>query len=831
MNKSRKTTVLILIVAFTLTCCGKIGAMAIGDSEIQAAYNEGTYPLVIDISSDKASYSAYATENFVISIKNIGAQSVTSVNSSIESEELELVKDGNIPYEKNITIEAGKSTNYRFSTMLNSEKADFISKFILTIKKLFKKIVSFPVLKRNGNNTVEQIYTVKVGKTDAKIKVFVSYKYSTDIVNSKDEKDFVRNVNALIEKSDVTEGCRIIADCDNFGKTDFAKFNAEEIVIGNDGIVVMQFADSKRAIRCVDALNKTKGVNYAEKEVLFETQEIEESTYSATVESNWGIDLLNCDRYSSYASANNYSKLVTVAVVDSGVDKDHPYYKGKILSSGYDFVDSDSDPDDMNGHGTHVAGIVTSCTPNLNIKIMPVRVLDEVGAGSSIIVGAGINYAVNNGAKVINLSLSGDHSKFIDEAVENAIKKDVTVCVAAGNNAADTSESCPSHIDDVIVVSAISGDKKLAYYSNSGKEVDLCAPGTGVYSSYKNGSYKTLTGTSMAAPFVSAACALIRLTHPTYKNAEVENLLKTACVDLGPAGKDTSYGYGYPDLYRIIPDVTVYFNTNGGTSCTSKTVKSGETVVLPFSSKTFTVTLNANGGTINSTNYAKSASMAGWFNNSSLSGIRYEPGDSYVVLGNQTQTLYAGWTLPKLGSVAAPAKTNHRFTGWFTSATGGTQYTALSDISSNITLYAHWEVLTSKVPNLIGQSYTSARDVLKALNLNVNLVSRYNHNVNANVVFEQSVAAGTTVNQGSTITITYSLGTKPFTVGDNVEYYGQYLYGYVPNGNPRDVTNNSPRMIVSDIYYYGGVQYLNLGYYSGQKYGWVPASAVNQVTD
>lgn len=829
MNKSKKTTVLILIVALTLTCFGRILATASGDSEIQVAYNEGTYPLTIDISSDKTSYNAYATENFTINIKNIGTQSVTSVNSSIVSDDLELVDDKNIPSAKNITIEPGKSTNYRFSTMLNSEKADFISRFILTIKKLFKKIVSFPILNRNGNNTVEQIYTIKVGKTDAKIKVFVSYRYNTDIVNSKNEKDFVHHISALIEKKDITEGCRIVANCDNLGKIDLAKYDAEKIVIGNDGVVVMQFDDSKQATKCVEALNKIKDVKYAEKEVLIETQEITENTQIASTENHWGKDLVNSERYSNYAAANNYSKLVTVAVVDSGVDMDHPYYKGRILSSGYDFVDGDNVPDDYNGHGTHVAGIVTSNTPNLNIKIMPVRVMDESGKGSSIIVGAGINYAVNNGANVINLSICGVHSEHIDNAVERAIAKDVTVCAAAGNDASDIADSCPAHIKDAIVVSAISNDKKLAYYSNIGKEVDVCAPGSGIYSSYKNGTYKILSGTSMATPFVSAACALIRLTHPTYKNADVQSLLETTCVDLGPSGKDISYGCGYPDLYKIIPDVTVYFNTVGGTSCISKTVKSGDSIVLPLSSKTFMVTLNANGGTINSTNYAKSAAMAGWFCNSSLSGLRYEPGDSYVVLGNQT--LYAAWTLPKLGSVSTPSRTNHKFLGWFTSAVGGTQYTALSSINSNITLYAHWEVLTSKVPNLVGQSYSSAQNALRALNLNVNLVARYNHNVNANVVFEQSVATGTTVNQGSTITITYSRGTKPFEVGDNVEYYGQYLYGYVPNGNPRDVTNNSPRMIVSNIYYYGGVQYLNLGYYSGQEYGWVPASAVNQVTD
>ncbi|KDR94956.1 Subtilase family protein [Peptoclostridium litorale DSM 5388] len=269
---------------------------------------------------------------------------------------------------------------------------------------------------------------------------------------------------------------------------------------------------------------------------------------------NWGISSSGLDRAVAEASDLGVGGEVIVAVLDTGVWIDHPLLEGRTVP-GYDFFDGDSDPSDTDGHGTHVAGIVASATEGLPVKIMPVRVMDSDGGYDSVI-GEGIRYAVDNGADIINMSLTGNgYSLYLEEAVEYAGANGVVVVVSAGNDSDDTSRHYPAGIEQCITVSAADKYDGFADFSNFGDEVDLAAPGVGIVSSTTLDAdndgpldgYAVMSGTSMAAPFVSAAASILKIDDKRLLPYEIEYLLEQNTRDAGAAGYDPYFGEGIID--------------------------------------------------------------------------------------------------------------------------------------------------------------------------------------------------------------------------------------------------------------------------------------------
>ena len=266
-----------------------------------------------------------------------------------------------------------------------------------------------------------------------------------------------------------------------------------------------------------------------------------EKSAAKNKKSTWGAGVMKTSAFSQYVKSKS-SRSVVVAVLDSGVSN-HSQLKERLVN-GYDFIDNDGDPKDSFGHGTHVAGIVKSCTPGLNVKIMPVRVLDENGGGCSSLVGVGIRYAVDHGASVINLSLRIKHSEFVEEAIKYALKKNVIVVAASGNDYSNTEWVCPAHMKNVIVVGAVDDKDRRAFFSNYGKSLDVTAPGVDIVSTSNKGGYVTMSGTSMACPHVSAEAAMYRLLYPKSKPAQIEKQIRKYIQDLGKPGWDKYYGCG-----------------------------------------------------------------------------------------------------------------------------------------------------------------------------------------------------------------------------------------------------------------------------------------------
>jgi subtilisin family serine protease len=258
-----------------------------------------------------------------------------------------------------------------------------------------------------------------------------------------------------------------------------------------------------------------------------------------------------------------------VAVLDSGVQYDHPDLKGNVWHNsgekksngkddddngyvddyyGADVRDAKGSGGDTNGHGSHVAGIIAADGDNAtgvtgacwSGSIMPVAFMDSRGRGSTSDAVAGIDYAVHEKAKVINCSFgSSGKSKALEDAVKHAKEKGVLLVVAAGNEGVDL-ESEPlypasSTSGNVLTVAATTSTDALASFSNFGrKSVDVGAPGDGIYSTYPESRYKELSGTSMAAPLVAAAAAMLRARDSKLSYSDIRSLLK-ASVDPTPA--------------------------------------------------------------------------------------------------------------------------------------------------------------------------------------------------------------------------------------------------------------------------------------------------------
>lgn len=247
---------------------------------------------------------------------------------------------------------------------------------------------------------------------------------------------------------------------------------------------------------------------------------------------------------------------VTIAVVDTGVQSTHPEFSGRLVA-GCDFVNRDALPEDDNGHGTHVAGIAAAAGNNSvgiaginwGARIMALKVLDATGTGTYQQIAQAIVYAADSGAKVINLSLGGSEpSSVLEDAVNYAVAQGAVVVAAAGNDGTN-SANYPAAYAAAIAVAATDSSNVRASFSNYGSYVDLSAPGVSILSTFLSSGYSSKSGTSMAAPHVAGAAALLMSYSSAFTTpAQVRAALETSALDLGTSGRDNYYGYGLVQL-------------------------------------------------------------------------------------------------------------------------------------------------------------------------------------------------------------------------------------------------------------------------------------------
>jgi len=243
---------------------------------------------------------------------------------------------------------------------------------------------------------------------------------------------------------------------------------------------------------------------------------------------------------------------VIVAVVDTGVDFTHPYLQGVLAPGGYDFIGQDFDPaeernfldddgdglvDEQYGHGTFVASLVHTVAPDA--LLLPVRVLDDEGFGTASTVAAGIIWATDAGATVINVSVDMPvESGAVKDAISYALQRDVVVVAAAGNEGAPD-VIFPARFSGVIAVAATDAQGVVAPFSNTGSRVSVVAPGVSVLGAVPMDLAPTGTahwsGTSFSSPLVAGTAALVRALNPAMSESAVRQRLEDTAVDVDPA--------------------------------------------------------------------------------------------------------------------------------------------------------------------------------------------------------------------------------------------------------------------------------------------------------
>jgi type VII secretion-associated serine protease mycosin len=268
----------------------------------------------------------------------------------------------------------------------------------------------------------------------------------------------------------------------------------------------------------------------------------------------WHLKTLNVAGAWTYSTGAG----VTVAVIDSGVDSTHVDLQGQVLR-GLDLVDAKGDADtDLVGHGTTVAAIIAGKDDDAGVigiapkaKILPVRVLDQENRyDDAMIVAKGVRWAVDHGARVINLSLGGSGSSAaLAAALDYAFAKDVVVVACTGNASASSSTGVwyPAREPGVLAVAGMERDGDVLWSGSiTGKETVVAAPATQLVGARPSG-YWRVQGTSFAAPMVSGVAALIRSRWPTMPAGEVVNRIIRTAKDRGPAGRDGQFGFGMVD--------------------------------------------------------------------------------------------------------------------------------------------------------------------------------------------------------------------------------------------------------------------------------------------
>jgi len=268
-----------------------------------------------------------------------------------------------------------------------------------------------------------------------------------------------------------------------------------------------------------------------------------------------------------------------IAIVDTGVDLSHPDLKDKLVPGFSALKDKEDDHNqkiggDDNGHGTHCAGIAAGIGNNgigiagvaLKNKIMPVRVLGGAGSGSLFSIAKGVDWAVDNNASVISMSLGGPSSAMdlvVERAVNKALKKNIPVVAAMGNSGKEE-KSVPACIKGVIAVGATDSNDKKAPFSTFGSHISVSAPGVQILSTMPtydvfitkeygvSKNYAALSGTSMATPVVSGVVGLIRSKYPNLTPAQIKERLEKSSDDLGQTGFDKLYGHGRVNAYKSL---------------------------------------------------------------------------------------------------------------------------------------------------------------------------------------------------------------------------------------------------------------------------------------
>lgn len=323
------------------------------------------------------------------------------------------------------------------------------------------------------------------------------------------------------------------------------------------GVLFELLNQQESVAEAVTQLQNENGVLYAQPNFNYETQvALTSSPYNDPLSGlQYGARQMRAEQLHKLSTGRG----VKVALIDTGVDYDHSDLKGRVVDR-INFVEDDkSFKTDV--HGTLVAGVIAARPNNgigiygiapgvslIAIKSLKPRQSNSVIAdGSSHTVAQGLDYAINHGARVINLSIGGPREPLISRLTRAAVARGIMVVAAAGNDGRDAQPKYPAALEEVLAVTGVDSRDQLYSSASRGTYVDLAAPGVEIMSTAPSNKFNAFSGTSMAAPHVSAFVALLLQSNPSLSPHEIKTILERTARDLGPTGRDKNTGSGVVD--------------------------------------------------------------------------------------------------------------------------------------------------------------------------------------------------------------------------------------------------------------------------------------------
>ncbi len=307
--------------------------------------------------------------------------------------------------------------------------------------------------------------------------------------------------------------------------------------------------------KAIERVKRYSNVSYVEDDAVISSVD---SIWSQEYSNSWGVYHIGAGV--SHTSGNK-GRGVKIAIIDTGIDYTHDDLKDNFRG-GRDFVFDDDDPydDSWNSHGTHIAGIIAARENKSGVigvapeaDVYAVKVLDGAGFGLLSWLIAGIEWSIDNGMDIINLSIQGEDLQSLRAACESAYSAGVLIIAAAGNSSG-REVLYPAAYSNVIAVTGTDANNMQAYFSPYGSEIELAAPGVDILSSIANWDYETLSGTSQAAAHVAGTAALFFASDledingdRIIDNVDVRLMLQKTAVDLGEEGPDDVFGFGLVD--------------------------------------------------------------------------------------------------------------------------------------------------------------------------------------------------------------------------------------------------------------------------------------------
>jgi subtilisin family serine protease len=313
----------------------------------------------------------------------------------------------------------------------------------------------------------------------------------------------------------------------------------------------------ERAEMILEALSHNPNIEFAERDYVAQASFVPNDTYVQSGD-EWHLNKIQAPQ--AWDLARGRSNVI-IAILDSGVKANHPDLAAQLLP-GYNFVANNTNVADDSGHGTAVTGAAAAIGNNgqgvagvaYGCTLLPIKVLDPTGYASYSAIASGINYAANQGARAISISISGSSSSAtLQNAVNYAWGKNAVVVAAAGNNSS-SSPTYPAACANVMGVSATEPDDTKATFSNYGSYIAVAAPGDIIWTTQNDSTYPYggWYGTSLATPIVAGLAALVASANPSLSSAQIVSIIENNADDLGSPGYDTSFGWGRVNARRAV---------------------------------------------------------------------------------------------------------------------------------------------------------------------------------------------------------------------------------------------------------------------------------------